>query len=196
MNRFFHNAYIILKPLALFLFPMRIVGLENVPEGPALLCPNHANAFDPVLVSVAMPNDSGLRFMAKEELFARKAVAWFIGKLGAFPVKRGGNDLSAMKTAMKCLQDGGKLLVFPEGTRVERHGQVEAKGGAAMIAIRSGVKMQPVYIMPNKRPFRRSKIVFGPAYAPVYTGRKGTAEEYQANVEEVMRQVKELGERV
>ena len=43
--------------------------------------------------------------------------------------------------------------------------------------------------------FRKTKIVFGPAYAPVYTGRKGTAEEYQANVDEIMRQIKELGGR-
>ena len=68
-----------------------------------------------------------------------------------------------------------------------------AKGGAAMIAIRAGVRMQPVYIATEKRMFRKTKIVFGPAYAPAYTGRKGTAEEYQANVDEIMRQIKELG---
>ena len=85
-------------------------------------------------------------------------------------------------------------MIFPEGTRVKEGEEVDAKGGAAMIAIRSGVRMQPVYITTKKRAFRRNKIVFGPVYAPVYTGGKGTAEEYQSNVEEIMRQVKELGE--
>ena len=63
-----------------------------------------------------------------------------------------------------------------------------------MMAIRSGVKLQPVYISPTQRLFRRTRIVFGPAYPPVYTGRKGTAEEYQANAAEVLRRAYALGE--
>lgn len=35
--------------------------------------------------------------------------------------------------------------------------------------------------------------MIGKPYTPVYTERKGTAEEYQKNAEEVMRQVYELG---
>ena len=55
------------------------------------------------------------------------------------------------------------------------------------------MKMLPVFIGTTKRLFRRVPVIFGKTYAPVYTGRKGTAEEYQANAEEVMRQAYELG---
>ena len=46
----------------------------------------------------------------------------------------------------------------------------EVKGGAAMMAIRSGVDMVPVFIDTRKRPFHRVHIVIGRPYTPVYTG--------------------------
>jgi len=70
---------------------------------------------------------------------------------------------------------------------------IAPKGGAAMIAIRAGVKMLPVFIGTTKRLFQKIPFVIGKPYTPVYTERKGTAEEYQKNAEEVMRQVYELG---
>ena len=62
-----------------------------------------------------------------------------------------------------------------------------------MIAIRAGVKMLPVFIGTTKQLFQKIPFVIGKPYTPVYTERKGTAEEYQQNAEEVMRQVYELG---
>ena len=129
MNRFFHYVYILIKPIICLLFPHRAVGLENVPEGGALLCGNHASAWDPIIIAVCLPNDSRLAFMAKEQLFRIPLLRGIIAKLGAFPVKRGGSDLTAMKTAMKRLNEGGRLIIFPEGTRVDHQGEVEAKGG-------------------------------------------------------------------
>jgi len=94
-----------------------------------------------------------------------------------------------MKTAMKCLQDGGKLLVFPEGTRVERHGQVEAKGGVVLIANRTGVPMVPVFCGGKKKLFRRTTVVFGEPYRPSFAGRRPTAEEMQQAANELMERV-------
>ena len=53
--------------------------------------------------------------------------------------------------------------------------------------------MVPVFIDTKKRPFHRVHIIIGRPYTPVYTGRKGTAEEYQANAGEIMRQAYALG---
>ena len=44
MNRFYHIAYLVVKPILSLLFPHRVIGLENLPEGGALLCANHASA--------------------------------------------------------------------------------------------------------------------------------------------------------
>lgn len=193
-NFFYRRFHWLVAPLVRLIFPLDVQGREHLTDQAVVLCPNHSSALDPILLACALRYDMPLRIMAKKQLMEIPLVGWFLRKMGAFGVDRGNSDISAIKTAIQCLREGWKLLIFPEGTRVKEGEAVNAKGGAAMIAIRSGVSMQPVYITTKKRAFRKNKIVFGPVYQPVYTGRKGTAEEYQANVEEVMQRVKELGE--
>ena len=194
MNRFFHNVYILIGPIIRLLFPWRARGMENVPEGPSLLCPNHAHAIDPVLVALSLPNDFGIRFMGKEELFSKPVLGWFLRGVGGFPVKRGGNDLTAMKTSIKTLQDGGRLLVFPEGTRVKQQGEVEAKGGVIVMAARTGAPIVPVYCGKSNKFLHRTSVVFGEPYHPVFAGRRPTAEETQKAAEDLLERIYALKE--
>lgn len=189
MNRFFHCVYIIVRPLIRLLMPFRTVGAENVPKGGALLCANHASAWDPILIALALPNDSSLAFMAKEELFRNGILRWLLTKLGGFPVNRGGNDLTAIKTALKALGAGQRLLVFPEGTRVEKEGDAQAKGGITMMATRTGVPMVPVYCGGKKKLFQRYTIVFGEPYVPTIEGRRPTQEENRQIADEILRRI-------
>ena len=192
-NPFFAFVWKFLRPLLLWLFPVEIKGRENLPDEPVVLCANHSSAWDPVLIVCALADDVPLRIMAKQQLFRIPVVGGFIRFMGAFPVDRGNSDIGAIKTAIKSLKDGFSLLIFPEGTRVKKGQHVEPKGGATMIAIRSGVKMLPVFISSTRRLFHKLSLIIGKPYVPVYTERKGTAEEYQQNVDEVMRQVYKLG---
>jgi len=194
MNRFYHTVYCIVRPLIRILFPFRVVGRENVPDGGALLCANHASGWDPILIALALPNDSRLNFMAKEELFKNGFLRWLITKLGGFPVKRGGNDLSAMKMSLKILGNGDRLLVFPEGTRVEKEGDADAKGGITVMASRTGVPIVPIYCGGKKKPFKKYTIVFGEQYVPQIAGRRPTPEENQQAAEEVMRRIYDMCE--
>lgn len=194
MNRLYRVAHSILRPLLYLLFPLSVQGVENIPDGGAVLCSNHASAWDPVLVALKIPRTVPLRFMAKAELFKNPLLNWLLRKLGAFPIHRGANDLGAMKTAMKCLQDGQKLMVFPEGTRVEEEGEASAKGGAVMLAIRTGVPMVPIYCGGKKKLFHRGTIVFGAPYSPVIAGRRPTPEENRDIAEELMTRIYSLKE--
>ena len=194
MNRFFHIVYLIIKPIVAILFPHRVVGLANLPEGGALLCANHASGWDPVLIAVCLPNDSRLSFMGKDSLFRIPVLGWLIRKLGAFPVKRGGNDLVAMKTAMKALTDGRRLLVFPEGTRVAHQGDTEAKGGVTVMATRTGTPMIPIYCGGKHKLFRRTTVVFGEPYCPVIAGRRPTHEENHQAAEEILSRIYAMAE--
>lgn len=194
MNRFFHVLYVLVHPLVRFLLPFRVVGQENLPENGALLCANHASGWDPILIALALPNDSRIHFMAKEELFQNRFLGWLITKLGGFPVKRGGSDLAAMKTSLKILTNGDRLLVFPEGTRVEQEGDVDAKGGISVMACRTGVPLVPIYCGGKKKFFQKNTIVFGKPYTPVIAGRRPTPEENQKNADEVLRRIYEMRE--
>ena len=121
---------------------LRVEGLENVPqEGPVLLCPNHSSAIDPILLVIALGRRYPIRIMAKQQLLKIPVLGAILRGIGVFPVDRGNSDIGAVKTAIRSLKDGWNLLLFPEGTRVREPGTVAVKGGAAMIAIRSGVQM-------------------------------------------------------
>ena len=193
-HRFYENMWTVFAPIFRFLYPLEVEGLENVScDAPMVICANHSSAIDPVLLAAALPKTAKLRIMAKQQLFKIPGLKQLITKLGAFPVDRGHSDIAAVKTAIGCLKDGWHLVIFPEGTRMKNGQRGEAKGGVAMFAIRAGVKMLPVFVGIRKKLFCKVKIVFGEPYEPVYTGRHGTAEEYQANADEVMRRVYELG---
>ena len=194
MNRFFHIVYLIIKPIVAILFPHRVVGLENLPEGGALLCANHASGWDPVLIAVCLPNDSRLSFMGKDSLFRIPVLGWVIRKLGAFPVKRGGNDLVAMKTAMKALTDGRRLLVFPGGTRVAHQRDTAAKFRVTVVATRTATPLVPIYCGGKHKLFRRTTVVFGEPYCPVIAGRRPTPEENHQAAEEVLSRIYAMAE--
>ena len=147
-DRFFYVLYTVLWPIFNLIHPVKAIGRENIPEGAALICPNHTRASDPFFVLFAFKRKHIMRAMAKAELMRVPVIGWLLGKAGVFGVERGSADINAVKTALRVLKDGYKLLLFPEGTRVaegqeEEH---EAKTGAAMLAVRTGVPIVPVYL--------------------------------------------------
>lgn len=194
-SKFYRLVWRLLQPLVLFLFPIEVQGTEKLTQEtePVLLCANHSSAWDPILLLVAMPEDYRLRIMAKKQLFSIPVLGGFLRAVDVFPVDRGHGDIGAVKTAITSLRDGWNLLLFPEGTRVKEPKRETVKAGAGMMAIRAGVKLVPVFIGRNKRLFHRTRVCVGEPFAPEYTGRKGTAEEYMYNAQEVMRRAYALG---
>ena len=194
MTKFYRIIYTIVAPIIHLLFPCRVVGWERFPEGGALLCANHASGWDPIIIAINMPKDSRLTVMAKDQLFRIPGLGFLLRKLGIFPVKRGVSDLTAIKTAMKVLNGGNRLLVFPEGTRVDGQGDAEAKGGVTMMATRTGVPMVPIYCGGKHKFLRRTTIVFGEPYIPVIAGRRPTPDENRAIAAEVLERIYALSE--
>lgn len=199
LNFFYTFVIVILRAIWKVLYPYEVKGLETLPQERVLLCPNHASNLDPIYVAVALPNNYRLHFMGKEELFRNSILNWAFRKLGAFPVSRGNNDITAVKTAIQVLKDDDNLLIFPEGTTIRNGiGSVDglpphAKSGAAMIGIRTGAKLVPVFVDGAKKPFRKVRIIFGKPYEPVYSGRHGTAEELQKIADDILAEAYALG---
>ena len=199
LNRFFVFVYYVVGALVFLLHPTKMEGVEKLPERGALLCPNHSSNWDPVLLGLRLPVNYRLHVMAKEELFQNPILGWIIRKLGAFPVSRGGNDINTVRTAMQAIKDGDNLLIFPEGTTVhDGIGYVDglpahAKAGVAMIGVRTGAVLVPVFMDGKKRLFHRTRIIIGDPYEPHYTGRRGTAEEMQKIADDLLEAAYALG---
>lgn len=193
LNGFFAFVHGFLGPIFRFFHPLKIEGMDRLPANGAMLCPNHSSNWDAVLIAVTLPVNYRLHIMAKNSLFRIPLLGPIIRKLGAFPVSRGNSDIQSVKTAIQTIKNGDNLLLFPEGTRVDREGDMPAKGGAAMIGIRTGAIFVPVFIDGKKRLFHRTRMIIGEPYIPAYTGRHGTAEEVQRIADEVLRRAYDLG---
>lgn len=198
MQRWYAAIYTILFPIFKIIRPSRAIGLENLPEGGALICPNHTKAVDPFFVVFAFGLKNRMSAMAKIEIMRVPVIGPLLEKAGVFGVDRGKADVGAIKTAMKRLKSGEKLLMFPEGTRVKEGEEQdhEAKNGAAMLALRTGVPIVPVYIPRKKNWFRPTTVVIGQPFWPRTAGKRATQEEYDAISAEMMRRIFALGEQV
>ena len=108
-------------------------GLENIPKGQGFVIScNHRGLNDPLFIAHKVKQP--LFFMAKAEFFAKKIGNAFFRSINAFPVNRDKSDVSAINHAKKVVQDGGVLVIFPEGHRSPDGKPQRAKPGVAMIA--------------------------------------------------------------
>lgn len=193
-DAWFHFLYDLIWPFFNLIRPLRVIGRENIPEGPVVICPNHTTIGDPFYVVYAFGRHYPVRAMAKIQIMRVPVIGWFLSKAGVFGVDRGHADMKAVKTALKFLKDGNKLLLFPEGTRVREGEDVAAKTGAAMFATRTGAPLMPIYIQKKKRLFARNVVVIGQPYQPQYAGRKPTPDELDAITVQLMDKIHALGE--
>jgi len=173
---------------------VHIRGKENIPEDAAILCCNHSGLLDPVwVIAMAVPPKLP-RCMAKVELFRNPILNWLFQKFGAFPVDRGNTDIKAIKTAMHVLRENGKLVIFPEGTRIKNGAVGEAHTGTMLIATRTKTPIVPIYLSANRRLFSPVKLYYGKPYMPAYAGAKPTQEELEALSAELLQTIYEMGE--
>lgn len=173
---------------------IKVSGKENIPEGAAVLCCNHSAFSDPIWVIMHANLPVLPRTMAKQELMKIPFLGTFYKKMGAFPVDRSGTDISAVKTAMKTIYDGNKLVIFPEGTRVRKGKESVAHNGALLIATRTHVPVVPIYLSTKKWPFSKINLVYGEPYHPEYAGKHPTGEELDKLSAALMERIYKMGE--
>lgn len=193
MRTWYTILYSVIYPFFNLVHPGKHIGREHIPEGAAIICGNHTRMSDPFFMIYAFHLENQLRPMAKAEVMRLPVIGWLLKKAGVFGVDRGKADVGAIKHAMKLLKDGEKVLIFPEGTRHRDGDAGDGKTGAAMLAVRTGVPLVPVYIPAEKKWFGRTTVVIGEPYYPQVAGRKGTPEEYRAIADDLMSRIQDLG---
>lgn len=111
----------------------------------AILAANHRSSVDPFFVQLA----AGRRvhwFVAKEycQHFLFGAV---LKPLQVIPTNRTGMDLHATKTAIQYARDGKLVGLFPEGKiNVTQKTLLKIRAGAALVAVKTGMPVIPIYI--------------------------------------------------
>ena len=135
-------------------FGQHVSHTSTVPgEGAALVVANHRSPVDPLLMhSAASFQFEGRDQRVIEWITAREyaevggPVGWICRVARSIPVDRGGNDMAAVKEALKRLKQGRIVGIFPEGRINRDGGLLEFNPGLAFIAARAGVPVIPAYI--------------------------------------------------
>ena len=143
-------------------------------EGPLILAANHASSADPVLMTVFLTKLMGrpVNWLGKRELVEFPLTGWAFRRAGIHPVDREAADLEAFRTAMRILEAGQVLSVFPEGTRSHDGALQPVREGVGMLALRSGAPVMPVAVIDSDLMWPRGRLL--PRWGKRVTVRYGT----------------------
>lgn len=150
-----HIAKIFLK----FYFRLSSEGLENLPNGPFILAPNHQSFLDGLLVAVFLKNKvlKKTYFYAKEKHVKNKILKFIADKSNVIVM-----DLSDLRTSLQklaeVLKNGRNLIIFPEGTRSFNGELGDFKKTFAILSRELNVPVVPVAIDGANRALPRGKI--------------------------------------
>jgi 1-acyl-sn-glycerol-3-phosphate acyltransferase len=139
--------YVLLGPLLRLLYRPKAVGLENIPEGPALLASNHQSFLDDLLLPLVVPGRKVV-FLAKADYFDKWYLRWFFKGANVIPVRRESRSAAeaALQTGVRGLREGNLVGIFPEGTRSPDGRLYRGKTGVARMALEAQVPVIPVAI--------------------------------------------------
>jgi 1-acyl-sn-glycerol-3-phosphate acyltransferase len=164
-NWFVYVAAYIVRPVLKLCFRYKVKGLQNLRElgdEPVVFVMNHVSYADPCIGWCALYSHAhGSRILARSSLY-RPIIGGLLARVGALPVDPDSPDRSAIKRAVACLKRGENMLIYPEGTRMNRPDKpYHPHAGAVLIANMGKARIVPVGILgPEKiMPYDKAKFI-------------------------------------
>ena len=121
-----------------------VTGLENLPQGPALIASQHQSAFDTLIWVRLVPR---VAYVYKAELAKVPLFGPMLVAAGQIPLDRGASLPAVRKLlreAQRAKAEGRQMVIFPEGTRVETGEEADIRPGFSLIASQTGLPVIPV----------------------------------------------------
>jgi 1-acyl-sn-glycerol-3-phosphate acyltransferase len=125
--------------------PVRVTGLEKIDTSkPHVYAVNHASALDIPVLYVYLPFQFRIAF--KKELLSYPIVGWHLKRSGQVCIdqQNPSHSISSIRAALKGLQAGLPLVIFPEGGRTS-DGEIKPfLSGAFFLALKARVDIVPI----------------------------------------------------
>jgi 1-acyl-sn-glycerol-3-phosphate acyltransferase len=137
---------------------VRSVGHENLQDGRSyLFMSNHVSNLDPPIITNSL--GGRISIMTKQELFKIPFFGRAMHAAGFVPVNRSNRRaaLGSVREAVRVLQSGLGMLVFPEGTRSGDGKLLPFKRGPFHLAMEAGVQVVPVTIVGSYEAWPKGK---------------------------------------
>jgi 1-acyl-sn-glycerol-3-phosphate acyltransferase len=131
-----------------------VIGMENLPTGttsPAILLVKHQSTFETFFMPTLMPHP--LAYVFKKELLYVPFFGWAMGRLDMIHIDRSQRAQAFSKVVAQgkeLLAQGVWIIMFPEGTRVDRGQQGQYKLGGTRLAVETGAPVIPVAVTSAK----------------------------------------------
>ncbi len=141
-----HIHYILQRANITGNIDLRVTGLENIPkEGGALLYGNHQGMFD--VLAIAGTCTVPLAVVLKKELVNVPFIKQIIACTHSYPMDRDDarQSMRVIQDVTKDVQNGRKIVIFPEGTRSRKGNEMlEFHGGSFRCALKSKCPIIPM----------------------------------------------------
>jgi len=111
----------------------RVIGREHVPEGACIIAAKHQSAWETFKLHQLFGDPA---IVLKKELLTIPLWGWYLRRSGMIPIDRGGgvNALAGMmQAAHRATEQGRKIVIFPQGTRVTVGAERTYKSGVAAL---------------------------------------------------------------
>ena len=171
MNLVITVGSFVMRVLVRLFTRVRIEGdVAAIPRaGAVIVVANHASNADPVLIGGFLHPRIGrpMNWLGKREVFDTPGLSWLARHGGVHPVDRGAADIEAFRAAMRILEAGHILAVFPEGTRSPDGRLQAAKDGVTVLASRSGATVVPIGVADSDRLWPKGRRL--PRFTPSVT---------------------------
>lgn len=174
--------------------------LDKFPKsGPLIAVANHTGQIEvPLLFAHLQPRK--ITGWAKAEAWDNWLLRWVFNLWGVIPVRRGEADMSALKKALRALEQGYIFGIAPEGTRNKTGVLRRAHPGTVILALHSGAPLIPivhwggeVYLRNLKRLKRTDfHVRVGQPFKINVEGVRVTAEIRQRIADEIMYRIAKL----
>lgn len=133
---------------------VRVSGLENLPQGattPAILLSKHQSTFETLLLPTLMPHP--LAFVFKRELLRIPFFGWSMARLDMIHIDRE-SRAQALKHVVaqgkRLLAQGTWIILFPEGTRIDRGQKGTYQTAGTRLAVEAGAPVIPIAVSSGK----------------------------------------------
>ena len=149
----------------------RVQGMENLPDGPAILCPKHQSTWETFAFPAIMPHP--LCYVFKRELLYIPFFGWAMARLDMVHIDRSKRTEAWSRVAeqgKRFMAQGNWVIMFPEGTRIARGQQGTYKTGASRLAVSTGAALVPIAVS-SARCWPRKSFLIRPGLVTVSIGK-------------------------
>ncbi len=127
-------------------FNVRVINREKLYEdGPCIYVANHQSFLDPPAIGQIFEEE--MHFLARKTLFDNPILGAIFPKRNILPIDQERPDPASILRVLRTVKEGGRILIFPEGSRTPDGEIKEAMPGIGLILGRLvGVPVIPIRI--------------------------------------------------